>query len=88
MWSAGLERPNSSAEVPDAKVRMMSRHVAELLGGTRASMVLNTIATDYVSIFCHAGGETPARVGETRAIRHGEITGDAEWIVKRPGGGA
>src|SRR5262249_776374 len=78
------------SEAPDANVRMMSRYGAELLGGTRESMVRKTVA-DYVSAIYHADGETPARVDEmpaTRAIQRGEITIDVEWIIKGPDGGA
>ena len=77
------------SEAPDARVRLMSRHGAELLGGTRDSFLHKTIA-DYVSTFYHADGNTQAQVEEMtgmRAIRHGEVTEDAEWIVKRPNGG-
>jgi PAS domain S-box-containing protein len=78
------------ARVPDLKVRMMSRHGAELLGRTRESMEGKPVG-DYVSTFYHSDGKTPAQLEEMagiRAIEHGEITGDLEWIVKRPDGGS
>jgi PAS domain S-box-containing protein len=75
---------------PDASVRMMSRKGAELLGDTRESIEGQTIA-DFTSHFYHADSKTPARVDEMagmRAMQHGEITDDLEWIVKRPDGSA
>jgi two-component system cell cycle sensor histidine kinase/response regulator CckA len=77
-------------EAPDAKVRMMSRHGGELLGGTRESFQHKTVA-DYTPIFCRPDRKTPAQMEEKvglRAIQHGEITKDVESIIKRPDGGA
>jgi PAS domain S-box-containing protein len=78
------------ARKPDFKVRMMSRHGAELLGSNRESMEGKYVG-DYVSTFYHSDGKTPAQLEEmagVRAIQHGEITGDIEWILKRPDGGS
>ncbi len=75
---------------PDGGVRMMSRHGSELLGEAPESFEHKAIE-EYSRNFYHTDGKTAARVEEmpaTRAIQHGEITGDAEWIVKRPDGGA
>jgi PAS domain S-box-containing protein len=77
-------------EAPDAKIRVISRHGAELLGGAPESFDRKTVG-DYSSTFYHDDGKTPAQLEEMvalRAIRHGEIAKDAEWIVKRPDGGA
>jgi PAS domain S-box-containing protein len=78
------------AEAPDGKVRMISRHGAELLGGSRESLGHKAIE-EYVSAIYHADGETPARVEElpqTWAIQRGEVTKDVESIIKRPDGEA
>lgn len=75
-------------EAPDARVRTVSRHGAELAGRTEEFLLHQTPA-DFVSSLYHTDGKTPARVDEmagTRAIRYGEITGDQEWILKRPDG--
>jgi two-component system cell cycle sensor histidine kinase/response regulator CckA len=77
-------------EAPDAKVRMMSRHGAKLLGGTRESFQHKTIA-DYTPISYHPDGKTPKLLEEMvglRAIQNGEITKEVESIIKRPDGGA
>jgi len=73
----------------DGRVRMLSRHGAEMLGKPRGPLGPTTVA-DYVAAFYHPDGKTPARLEEMvgmRAIRDGEISGDVEWMVKRPDGG-
>jgi PAS domain S-box-containing protein len=75
-------------EAPDARVRTASRHGAELIGTVQESVIHKTLA-DFMASFFHADGKTPAQLEEMpgiRAIRHGEITADEEWIVKRPDG--
>ncbi len=75
-------------DAPDARVRMVSRHGAEMAGRTE-EFLLHQTAADLSGILYHSDGKTPARLDEmegTRAIRYGEITGDQEWHLKRPDG--
>ena len=77
-------------DAPDARVRMASRHGAELMGRSEKSLLHKTPA-DFIWSFCHTDGKSSARLDELagmRAIRHGEITADQEWILKRPDGTA
>jgi PAS domain S-box-containing protein len=77
-------------DAPDGRVRLMSRHGAELLGRSRESFRHEAIA-GLRPYFYHPDGKTPAQLEEMvgmRAIQRGENTDDVEWIVKRPDGGA
>jgi PAS domain S-box-containing protein len=72
---------------PDGRLTMISRHGAELVGIPGGSI---KTMKDYISMFYHSDGKTPAQVEEMtamRALAHGETTGDTEWVVKRPDGG-
>jgi PAS domain S-box-containing protein len=72
----------------DGKFRMASRHGAKLMGRRPGSQGPKDVA-EIVPRFFHCDGTTPARQEElpgSRAIEHGSITEDEEWVIKRPDG--
>lgn len=78
------------ADAPDVRVRMVSRHGAELAG--RPTEALTNIAAEahpaVWGLYC-MDGRTPARPEElplTRAVVEGATTTDEEWILRRPDG--
>ncbi len=78
------------ADAPDAKIRMVSRHGAELTGRTLESLE-NATAAEYPSAWglYHTDGQTPGRPEEmplARAIYSGETTPSEEWLMRRPDG--
>ncbi len=78
------------ADAPDAKVRMVSRYGAEMLG-RKLELLENTTALERPSVWglYHADGKTLARPEELplgRAVRNGETTPDEEWVIRRPDG--
>ena len=78
------------ADAPDERIRMVSRHGAELTGRALESLE-NASVAEYPSAWglYHADGKTPARPEETplaRAIRSGETTPSEEWLIRRPDG--
>jgi PAS domain S-box-containing protein len=72
----------------DGKVRMASRHGAKLMGHRPESQDPEDVA-GIASRFFHCDGTTPARLEElpaSRALQHGRITEEEEWVLKRPDG--
>ncbi len=78
------------ADAPDARIRMVSRYGAEMLG-RKLELLENTTARERPSAWgiYHADGKTLARPEELplgRAVRNGENTPDEEWVIRRPDG--
>jgi PAS domain S-box-containing protein len=77
------------ADAPDATIRMISRYGRELTGRSPASLT----AISYEQHPSRWGilredGTVPAphELPLTRAIEHGEVVRDEEWLLKRPDG--
>ena len=78
------------ADAPDVRIHMMSKYGRELTGRSRE--VIEGIPADQLAknwgIF-YADGMTPATndvLPLTRAVKHGEIVQDEEWVLRQPSG--
>jgi len=78
----------SIVDAPDGRVRMISRQGAQWLGAPPQTLIGRTLA-DYPRALYHMDGKTPVKTEElalVRALRHGEITGDLEFLRRADAG--
>ncbi|MBD2447200.1 PAS domain S-box protein [Nostoc sp. FACHB-152] len=78
------------ADAPDVTIRRVSKYGQELIG--RSPDIIEGIPAsqhpEKWGFFCADGitRPTPEELPLTRAVKHGEVVTDEEWVIQRPNG--